>query len=321
MSRRRPHALQQRWQAWQARRFPARAEQQLNQRRIFILPTRLGGLFLGVALLIFLGGINYENNLMLGLAFLLVSLFVVAIVHTYRNLAGLTLRNGGTQPGFAHANGAFGVQLQAGDRRPHWSLAVAPSSGEAVTLSVPAGSQQTAWLPMALSQRGWQAVPRLRVSSRYPLGLLQAWSWIRLEQRCLAWPQPLAGSDYPGAGGGQRENAAQQADANELFTGHRRYREGDRLRDVDWRAYARGRGLLVMEREVPDSGGEWLDWDALAGLDTELRLSRLAHWVLVLRDRGQRFGLRLPDGELPLGQGPQHAEAALTRLAEFGAPS
>src|SRR5699024_12707024 len=55
-----------RWLAW---RMPAARQQRLHQRLIFILPTGYGMLFLAVALAVFIAGINYQNNLLLGLAF------------------------------------------------------------------------------------------------------------------------------------------------------------------------------------------------------------------------------------------------------------
>ena len=86
--------LKQAWQRWLDRRLPRARQVQLDQRRIFIFPTGYGFLYLLVSVLLFFGGINYENNLILGLCFLMVSLFLVAILHTFRNLSGLSLRAG-----------------------------------------------------------------------------------------------------------------------------------------------------------------------------------------------------------------------------------
>ena len=88
------------WQRWLDRRLPRARQVRLDQRRIFILPTGYGVLYLIVAVLLFFGGVNYENNLILALCFLMVSLFVVAILHTFRNLSGLMLRAGGGRSGF-----------------------------------------------------------------------------------------------------------------------------------------------------------------------------------------------------------------------------
>nr|MBP8236720.1 DUF58 domain-containing protein [Pseudomonas sp.] len=77
-------ALQPRWQRWLARRIPAASSVTLNQRRIFIVPSATGGAFALVLLLMLLAAINYQNSLAYGLTFLLMSLFIIAILHTYR---------------------------------------------------------------------------------------------------------------------------------------------------------------------------------------------------------------------------------------------
>ena len=78
-----------RWQRWLGRRIPAQSEVRLNQRRIFIIPTRQGLGFLLLIALLLIGAINYQNNLAYFLTFWLLSLFLVAILHTYRSLSGL----------------------------------------------------------------------------------------------------------------------------------------------------------------------------------------------------------------------------------------
>ena len=48
----------------------------------------------------------------------------------------------------------------------------------------------------------------------------------------------------------------------------------------------------------------------------ELRLSYLAYWVKRFTAQQVAFGLRLPQAELPVSVGEQHARAALRLLAE-----
>jgi uncharacterized protein (DUF58 family) len=50
----------------------------------------------------------------------------------------------------------------------------------------------------------------------------------------------------------------------------------------------------------------------------ENKLSRMARWVLDAEASGLRYGLRLPDGELPPNSGSAQREECLRRLALFG---
>ncbi len=61
-----------------------------------------------------------------------------------------------------------------------------------------------------------------------------------------------------------------------------------------WKAYARGAPLLVKEYTASGSAERLFDFSALAGLDTEQRLSQLAQWIVGSAADGERFGLQLP---------------------------
>lgn len=312
-----------RWhRQWLARRMPASRSQRLTQKRIFILPTGYGLFFLLIAALLFLGGINYENNLIMALSFLMVSLFMVAILHTFRNLAGLLVRAGRMLPGHAGAEGALELVLHADDRHPHLSLWLHWPQAPREHVSVLPGEEKSVWLQLALPRRGYVRPGRLVIESRYPLGLVRAWSQLDMAHPCLAWPRAVPSEQRPATGG--EADAAQrtrQLAGSDEFHGLRRYQSGDPPRLVDWKAYARGRGLHSKEFVDPAEGWLWLDWHTMPGVDAETRLSRLAWWVLRLAESNQRYGLILPGGTLPPGQGPEQQRQALDMLALHGQPA
>ena len=306
-----------RWYAgWLRRRIPPSREVTLDQRRIFIFPTPYGFFFLLVCLLLFLGGINYENNLIIGFSFLLTSLFINAIMHTYRNLAGLCLAVGDMRPGFAGEQGALQLIIRS-RRHAHRSLWVRWPDAPVREASVDGSGEERLWLDCPLPQRGRVRPGRLRIQTRYPLGLLRAWSLVDLDSWCLAWPRPLPGHEWPAYGGDDEDTSDRQRQGSEDFDGLRAYVAGDSLRLVDWKSLARGRGLNTKLFTDPVAGQLWLDYDAMPGLDMETRLGRLCYWILEADRGGALYGLRLPDSELAPDTGPAQREEALNRLALF----
>ena len=89
------------FERWLNRRLPPANRIELGQGNIFILPTREGAYVMILVFLMVLGGINYQNSLIFVLAFLLASLFMVGILHTFRNLSGLIIEAGSARPAFA----------------------------------------------------------------------------------------------------------------------------------------------------------------------------------------------------------------------------
>lgn len=307
------------WLRWLDRRLPRAPRVQLDHHRIFILPSGYGLLYLVATALIFLGGINYENNAILALCFLMASLFLVAILHTFRNLSGLALRAGAVRNGFAGGDGALQVVLMA-ERHAHRSLWLSWAGQTAQEASLEPGDDTALWLNLPLPQRGRIRPPRLRVESRYPLGLLRCWSLVALDHTCLAWPRPERRSECPADGGNDALRAVdvRQGGGNDEFAGLRSYRHGDSPRLMDWKGYARRRALNVKQFEEPVSGRLWLRYEHLQGLPTERRLSVLCYWVGHLAERHCPFALALPGAELPPGRGEAHRRAALDLLACFG---
>lgn len=303
---------------WPGRIVSAAGGVQLDRGCIFIIPSRVGLAF-GVALLLMLlAAINYRNSLAYALTFLLGSVFLVGVLHTYRNLAGLRLQAGAPAAVFAGGQARFPVRLES-NGRAHQALAFGWSGGALQFHDLPADGTACLELSLPAPRRGWLQAPRLRVESRFPLGLMVAWSWIDLEQRALVYPQPLAGDPPLSAAALEEARAGRQARGKGVddYQGLRAYRPGDSRRRLDWKAYSRGRGLLVKDFATLEGSELCLDFAALAS-DGESRLSLLCHWVLELSARQRPFALQLPGRRLGPASGEAHRDACLRALALYG---
>lgn len=312
------------WSAWYDRwldeRIPVERSVTLNQRRVFIFPDRAGLFFLLVLAVMLLAAINYQNNMAFALTFLLFSLFIVAVLHTFSNLSGLQLEALRGQSAFAGDDAEFELQLRRSPRRTYHAIQLGWPGQPAATVSLLDQESAVVKLFHAAPQRGWLRPGRLSVSTVYPLGLLRAWTWIDLDFSALVYPRPLAGPRPSGTAGddprGQR-NTPRWQKGSEDFYGFRLYRSGDNLRHVMWRAYAKGQRLQSKQFAELPVATHWLSWDECAG-EREQRLGLLCHWVLELHRRGEAFGLRLPGATLAPAQGESHRDEALRMLALFG---
>lgn len=306
------------WQRWIARRIPPAPSLQLNQRRIFIVPSGQGAAFGLALLLLLLTAINYQNSLAYALTFLLLSLFIVAILHTYRNLGGLRLTALGAAPVFVGEQACFRVRLE-GEGRARRAIGLGWSTDSLVYADVRGQGAEELLLTLPAIRRGWLRPGRMRVESRFPLGLLVAWSWLDLDQAGLVYPRPQAAEwPLPGAAAEPEEEGVRASGVGvDDFQGLRAYQPGDSRRRLHWKAYSRGQGLLVKDFAALSGRHLWLDFEQLGG-DVELRLSCLCHWVLELSLCGQPFGLRLPGVLLPVASGEAQRAACLRELALFG---
>ena len=310
--------LRARFRQWVNRRIPPARAVTLDQKRIFIFPSRVG-FFFGLCLLVMLlAAINYQNNMSYALTFLLATLFIVATLHTYANLSGLTIRALRAQSVFPGQQAEFDVQIERGKQREHFGLHVKwPQSTESLVNLVDQDLVRVQ-LHTAVGGRGWYSPGRLLLESTYPLGLLRCWTWVDLDLHAMVYPQPKASPELPGLAADESDGAATPVIGSDDFYGFRDYRRGDSLRQIHWKGLARGQSLQTKQYGAYADRSVWLDWDMFAGLGSEQRLSHLCYWALEFESRNEEYGLRLPGGLIEPGTGEKHRDRVLQELALFG---
>ena len=303
-------------------RGPEPAPILLTQRRVFVLPTRPGLLYAASLGVMLVGAINYNLSLGYALVFLLAGLGVVAILHTFRNLVQLEISPGRAEPVFAGETAHFGLSLF--NRRLDGRYALMLHLGDDRTVAVDIAEQgaATVQLPLAAIRRGWLHPGRITLETRYPLGLVRAWSYIEPDMRCLVYPAPEPDAPpLPPAGAGE-SGGLRSGRGTEDFSGLRGHQPADPPRHIAWKAVVRQGGigpLLTKQFAGASAARLWLDWNDLPPtLGTEARLSRLTRWLIVAESEGLTFGLRIPGKEIPPGQGGRHFQSCLEALALYG---
>lgn len=312
--------LHERFVAWALRTLPPEPVPiVLTQRRVYVLPTRAGLLYAVSLVVMLIGAINYNLGLGYLLVFLLVGLGVVTILHTFRNLAGLSIGAGAAAPVFAGGTARFLLRLANPDRRERRLLQLSLPGQPTITADVPAGDSAPVLLPLPAIRRGYLAMPRVTLETVWPLGLVRAWSYAAPALACLVYPRPANAvpplPTFVGLQGGRLSSDT----GDEDFDGLRRHQPSDPPHHVAWKTAARqGPDAPLQTKQFAGTAAQalWLDWNTLpADMDTETRLSILTRWVIDAKDAGLAWGLRLPGVTLAQGHGPDHMHACLKALA------
>jgi uncharacterized protein (DUF58 family) len=291
----------------------------LGRRQLFMLPTRFGLLFAALLVVQLLAAINYGNGLAYALTFLLGSLAVVSMLYTHRNLFRLRLAAGTCAPVFAGETAVFRIHLANDSDTPRFGVAVMHDKKEIARADIPARGSANVNLSVPAVKRGPLTMPAVALITRFPLGLLYSWSRrVTLDQSCLVYPRPAEPTPLRTRTEVSLEPATGIRAGGDDYIGAREFRSGDSPRHVDWKAVARGEAWRVKQFGGGYQATVWLDWDTLAGLDTETRLSVLARWVLDAEHDGMLYGLRLPQQALNPANGEAHQHECLKRLALFG---
>jgi uncharacterized protein (DUF58 family) len=288
----------------------------LEYRHIYILPTRFGFWFGVLLFLMVVGGLNFNNNMTLGLSFLMSSIALLTSLLAYRNLAELSVHAIRAAPVFCGEYAYFRVILRNREERNRFAVEGVSEEGRDCIDIAP---QETGRLRLTQQavQRGWMPMDPFRIETRFPLGLFRAWSVVIPQARCLVYPEPARDAPpLPRTGRGEH-GAANRGDG-EHFHGLREYRPGDPLRQIAWRTSARHEKLFSRQMETPTEEACELNWYLMGGGDTERKLSILTAWVLRAERRQIPYSLELPGAALPADLGEAHRDACLEILALYG---
>lgn len=300
----------------------------LNQRRVFIVPTSAGLVFGVMLVLLFLASINYTLSLGFALTFVLGACAVIDMHLTFRNLAHLHLAAGRAAPVFAGDEAQFELHLI--NRRKHDRFAIwvgfigedLPDLAQAADIG--ALATRSVLLSAPTQRRGWLPAPRVRLFTRFPLGLLRAWSYWQPDAKALVYPRPEQHAPPLPLAGEEREDSKGSA-GHDDFAGVRAYQAGDSMKHLAWRQIARidleHGGALVTKHFEGGAGSELcIDFALLPySMDLEARLSRMARWVIEAETHGLNYSFRLGNAVFPSALGPAHQAACLRALALYEA--
>ena len=287
-------------------------------RQIYILPTGNGLRFAAVLFVMLLGSLNYQNNLGLLFTFFLASVALIAMHHTWFNLLGLSVQARGGPPVFAGDDASFEVVVGTEGKRARYDIGIPADETRHQSIAIPGGDCGTIHIARPTHRRGLSALDEVTVETRYPLHLFRAWCYVQTDATTLVYPKPAEVAPEPGSAAGDTEPRRRQGlEGMEDYLGPRPYRDGDSPAQLDWKAYARERGLVVKQFGGDQGQEVWIDWAGLTATDPETRISLLTRQVLDAAEAQVRFGLRLPGLDEAPGRGAGHLQRCLTYLALY----
>ena len=311
-----PASIQLAYMRWLKKRLPKARQQTLNQRRLFIFPTRQGFYFLAVCGLVLVAAVNYQNNLAYIVVFFMLSLFNTAILFTFNNVSGIALSAADSEAGFVGEHVGFKIKLSQTSARTHQQFNVYFKHEAKVQSSLLKQQSELIELLFSVTKRGWVDAPRLCVESVYPLGLIRCWTWIDLDMQALAFPMPIA-CDTGNLFGAADEGELHSNMHGDDFHGLRSYSPGDPLTQAYWPSLAKGLKLQQKQYLSFVSQEHWLDFDAFHQGNIEETLSKLCFAAIELQHKNEAFGLILSNTKIALSSGDKHLHTVLSALAEY----
>ena len=325
---------------WFASRAPKSDSAKLNLRNIYIFFSREGMLFAVLLVITFIAGINYDNNLVLGLCFYLISIWLISFHVTFAHISGLKLRLLDVTMAEAGEPVWVTLQLQNNGRQPRRQLLFSfeqinketdkkaskkiknKTESQHSMLITQLKGEQIIRLAVQTHRRGQLELPRLKIKTVYPLGIMRAWSYVYFARQAWVYPKPEAfdwQEQYAVASQEDLATGGQYRQGQDDFERLDNYIEGESLARVSWGHVARGQGMLTKHFADPIGQEQTLDYADMPAAHHEQKLAQLAYGALTLGQLGVPFSMRLANdvtSAAAMGEGESFAHACLLRLAK-----
>ena len=316
-----PHQLKQST-LWQ-RVFRTRAEDVLphdiTHERIYIVPSKRGCAFLFTVLVMLIASVNYALSLGYALSFLLTGLFAASLLHTYKNIAGLTVQDIELQDAFAGTSGQIDLSLNNTQQRARHGIRISSAQTTTPLIHPEASTSKSITINTPALNRGIYKPGRLTLQSDWPLGLWTCWTYLHVDHKAFVYP--TAESDpppLPTLGGPEAKDRLKPATTGDV-NGLREYQPGDSMGSIAWKSSARTNGLLSRTFESESASTNTILSLEHTGLaEQEAQLSRLCAWVLLAETQQTDYAVQLKTLSIPQGRGRQHRARALEALSIYG---
>ncbi len=295
--------------------------------------TREGKWFIGATLVLGFAAVNGGINLLFMVFGMLICLLLANGVLSETCLRRLVVTR--RLPGSIYAGVPFlvGIAVRNAKKRiPTFSLEVEdlvvgkPVDRRCFYLKVPAGREQETAYRRTLPRRGLHNLSGLRVSTRFPFGLLRRSMDLEAPAQLLVYPALVPANhalSHSGLADLEEQASSSVARCGE-FESLREFRPGDDPRDIHWRTSARrgrrfvrqyqghlGRIVMVALDDSRPAGDPGKDADA----PFEAAVSMAASLTVLLLRQGYQVGLATSSSVIAPATGQQQSVRILKHLA------
>jgi len=293
----------------------------LNNKNIYILPTKQGLFFALINLLMLITAINFSNSLIFALTFFLASMSMVSMLYTHKSLLGLTFQTGIAKPIFCNKTASIPLFISSiNDNYLPCKLDIKYDSNHKNKQSIDLIQQdKNLYLSIKATQRGYIKIPSIRVSTIFPLGLFYAWSNIKLKTHSLAYPSPLSSPFKLEKSSDNSESNTTDRKGTSDFSGLNKYCAGESLNHIHWKAYAKQQGLYTKNySDGMTTKKYWLDLEQFdSQINIETRLHYLTEMILNAEKNSDSYGLKIKNKLIPINNGSAHQHKCLALLALY----
>lgn len=273
----------------------------LRYGKVYILPTYNGLVLLGLVMLSIICATSSGNNLLYLFSILLGLLVLFTMLQAHQNLNGLELDamkpvlNPSNQSIFAtfvvnnsDIRTRYSVQVQLPQFKTFQEQKYTPY-GDNIDQS-----SQNIMSQFKPKNRGQYLINRAKITSTYPFGLWKVWMWNPVQSEAIIYPEPLGDLPVPFVAKDSGQGDSVFHEGGDDFSDLKKYMAGDNPNHIDWRSFARGRGIQVKKFTSGGIPTVNINMNTIDESNTEKKLMQMSKWLQICEKDQIPFHFRTP---------------------------
>ncbi|MBT5093793.1 MAG: DUF58 domain-containing protein, partial [Halobacteriovoraceae bacterium] len=285
----------------------------LKNERIYILPTTLGFYFLAIIFVLFVISLSYAHSLAFTTTFIFVSIVMTSAIYTHYNLANVKLLAlKGPEGCFEGEDYSLVLTLENIGRGIKFDL-LAKLDGQVSFKGVSLESQSKNDIILSLVglKRGSYKIERITLTTSFPFGIFFSWVHIPVTKNFFIYPARGQAQHLPLLDIAREGNWTRYVKGKDEFLEHKKFENTDSWADVDWKAYARGKGLWTKCYSANPNLGYQIIFEQINGENFEIKLQNTCESLLSSATGNKYFSLKLPHYQNEYANGPEHLAICL----------
>ena len=303
---------------WFYKRFSNQTSRiKLGFRNLYIFPNLFGFCWILTSIVLYILGINLENNFTIFICYLMITVFIIGLFLTHFNIHGLELIATNQEINFVNSKIEYKVIINSRKYRNNIKLKFLNRDNCFIFLETVYG-KITKSLPIKDRKRGIYNPDIIYGESSSPLSLFTCWFYWKPENKIIVAPERKKGKVYyePKTTNKDSTSSSLNNSFGDEIKGLKIYKEGENKSLIHWKSLARTKILLSKSFENKVSKNNWLLLNI--NISLEKALENLSYEIYAQHKANKSYGVMLSESNFIYpGNNKQHYLKSMAMLASF----
>jgi uncharacterized protein (DUF58 family) len=290
-----------------------------KRERIYIIPNGYGIMYAMGVLVTLLTGAIFTNNLAYILCFFIVSILLAGMNQSNTNLKNIEIVKFNFPLSEENSKSEAIIWIKNNSKTDRYQIKIRSkqltNNFNASLDYLPAQTLTPVRFQFKTKKYGQQIISKIQISTTFPFGLFFAWRNLKVNETLFIYPKRNGQLKLPFKSAA--DHMGLEMKNGDDFSEHKIYEQGDSLKNIDWKAYARSGKLLTKTFNEGSNQAYILVVDSLS-ISKDKKIRQLSKWIDQCEASGEPYKIQFNSISSNVGLGESHKNDCLKKLSFLG---